>query len=340
MDAAAFLFPPGIRLHVSGGERAVAHFRTEYAGTETALDGAADLEIEFTRASDGQRATFVRGGHKTVRWNVALDEPGTPLRATIELAGRPLTFGLSLVQGYFVEPLLSLAAARQARVLLPAAAIAEDGGALLVIGRSGSGKSTLSARALASGAIVVGDDQILIDADGRCWPFPRRMRFYSDLPVVAPHAYARLDRRTRNALLVRRLMRLATRGYVSPPVRVPASALGTRAADALPLQRIAVVERVARPDLHIAELGVEATVERALEVLGEQRGKLPSTDAAWAPELAQARATEGRVLRKAFAESPIEHVFVPAEWDARRAVDTLAELLRTERTAGSDGRAR
>jgi hypothetical protein len=340
MDVAAFLFSPGIRLHVSGGERAVAHLRTEYAGTETTPEGAADLEIDFARASDGLPGTLVRGRYKTVRWSVALAEPGTPLRASIDLRGRPLTFGLSLVQGYFVEPLLSLAAVQQGHVLLPAAGIAEDGGALLLIGRSGSGKSTLSARALAAGAILVGDDQILIDEDGRCWPFPRRLRFYSDLSKVAPLAYARLDRRTRAALLVRRLVRLVSRGYVSPPVRVPVPALGTRAGGALPLRRIAVVERMARPDLHVATLDVEATVERALGVLGEQRAKLPAADAAWGLALAQARATEGRILRKAFAESPIDHVCVPEGWDAQRAVGTLAALLWDEHDSGSDRRAR
>ena len=61
---------------------------------------------------------------------------------------------LVVLQGYVIEPLLALLAPAANHVLLPAAAIAPNRSAILLIGRSRSGKSSLSARA-ATGGIAV-----------------------------------------------------------------------------------------------------------------------------------------------------------------------------------------
>jgi hypothetical protein len=96
-------------------------------------DAPLDLNIAFRRVQE----PTLHGGHKTVNWRIELGSPEEPsLNAAIELRGAPRSFGLSLVQGYFVEPLLSLAAAREGSVLLPCAAIATDEGLLLLLGRS------------------------------------------------------------------------------------------------------------------------------------------------------------------------------------------------------------
>ncbi|HVF79946.1 MAG TPA: hypothetical protein VNA28_16760, partial [Solirubrobacteraceae bacterium] len=188
-----YRFLPGVDLRLTGDRTTARHYAAEYAGAEVADDGSAvALDVRFAPAapSDGVR---IEGGHKTARWTVTAPAPaGGPLRAGIELRGRPRFFGLSLVQGYFVEPLLSVAVARAGHVLLPSAAIGEEGGVLVIMGSSGTGKSSLSARALAAGRPVLGDDQILLDGAGDCRRFPRRMRFYSDLPQTAPAAFARL----------------------------------------------------------------------------------------------------------------------------------------------------
>ena len=139
-------------------------------------------------------------GYRSLRWRVALDPLGDgPLRATIDLRGAPRSFGLSLLQGYVVEPLLGLLAPAAGHVLLPAAAVASEGGTLLLIGRSRSGKSSLVARAAAAGTAVLGDDHVLVGQDG-CRAFPRRLRLYPDVAETAPAALASLPARTRALL--------------------------------------------------------------------------------------------------------------------------------------------
>ncbi|MET1232080.1 MAG: hypothetical protein ABWY52_04420, partial [Candidatus Limnocylindrales bacterium] len=69
----------------------------------------------------------------------------------IDLLGVPISFARSLVQGYVVEPMLSVIAAEHDRALVPGAGVADERGLTLVLGRSGAGKSTLMARLAATG---------------------------------------------------------------------------------------------------------------------------------------------------------------------------------------------
>src|SRR5215210_4284216 len=122
MRSARYRFRPELHLRVSGDRAALRHFDAEYGEAAVPDDGAPPAaEVRFTRRLRG--GTTSKGGHKTVRWLVGRSEPdAAPLRADVELRGAPRSFGLSLVQGYFVEPLVSVAAARAGYVLLPAAA--------------------------------------------------------------------------------------------------------------------------------------------------------------------------------------------------------------------------
>ena len=292
-----------------------------------------DVAVSYERGADdggAPDALRVEGGHKTVRWSVRADPPrdGT-ITARLRVRGGPPSFGLSLTQGYFVEPLISVAAARTGVVLLPAAGIVNGGRTVVLLGRSRTGKSSVTARALAAGRPVLGDDQVLIDSAASAWPFWRRLRFYSDLSVTAPLAYARLSRSTRFALGVRRWTRAATRGFVAPPVRVQSSALGRVEAAAVPLGRVVLITRGgSAPSLDGTPLGVTDAVENAMSVLREQRSKLtvpPGT--AWADELERTVEQERRILTSAFAAVPLERVDVPHAWPAERAIPALEEWL-------------
>jgi len=81
--------------------------------------------------------SWVEGRHKTVGWRLALSGPDErPLGASIAVRGRPRFVVVSLAQGYFVEPMISMASARVGHVVVPSAAIAEGDGALLLVGAS------------------------------------------------------------------------------------------------------------------------------------------------------------------------------------------------------------
>lgn len=339
--ARSYAFGPGLRLRITGTPGVLEHFDAEYGSAAVPEGEDVQLELVFADALDRNGGdVLIRGGHKTVGWQVALSSADAdPLRACVRLSGIPRSFGLSLVQGYFLEPLLSVAASRTGLVLLPSAAVAVDGQALLLVGRSRTGKSSLSVRAAAAGRPVLGDDQILLDDSGRCGSFPRRLRFYSDLRETAPAAHARLPRSVRTALTLRRILKLVTRGFAAPPVRVPLSLFGPPPPQVpLPLSRIAVIRSSSSvAELETAELATDRAVEEALDVLAEQRFQLAAAgDPDWHDALAETIERERAILALAFADRPVLGVSVPDQWGAPRAIAALADLLGTERAATRD----
>lgn len=335
--ARSYAFTPELRLRITGEPGVLGHFDAEYGPAAVSDTENVRLELVFGDALEGCGESVVRGGHKTVGWQVALSSADAdPLRACVRLSGIPRSFGLSLVQGYFVEPLLSVAASRTRLVLLPSAAVAVNGRALLLVGRSGTGKSSLSVRAAAAGRAVLGDDQILLDDSGRCWSFPRRLRFYSDLRETAPAAHARLPRSVRTALTLRKVLKVVTRGFAAPPVRVPLSLLGPPPPEApLPLTQIVMIRRSSvGAELETAELTTDQAVAEALDVLADQRAQLAAAgDSGWDDALAATIEREREILALALADRPVLGVSVPAGWSASRAIAALADLLGTERAA-------
>ena len=322
-----YAFYPEIDLRVDGPAYTRRHFQREYGPAEAEGAGAPSLEVLFKRSLP-DAAEVVVDRYKTVRWRVALSDPAGPqLRATISLSGGPRSFGLSLLQGWLVEPLLSLAAARAGQVLLPAAAIEEGDGALALMGGSGSGKTSVSLRALAAGRGIVGDDQFLLDADGLCRRLPRRLRLYSDVPLTAPEAFARLPARARAALRGREVLRRVSRNSARPSLPVDVAALGRPLAGPLELRRVVLIERRNDvDDLKTAVTDAEAAVTQALGLLDAQRARLPRAGG-WEEEIAGTRDAERQTLTVAIARLPVEQLTLPAAWPAPKAVCRLAEVL-------------
>ena len=300
------------------------------------------LVVAFGPLAGGQRedrtvlaaGPRTAGGHKTVGWDIEVSSAGDrPVRATIALRGIPGSFARSLVQGYYVEPLLSVVAAETGFIMLPSAGIVSDEGLDILIGRSGAGKSTLAARALAVGRHVIGDDQVIGDAAGGWRPFPRRLRFYPDLRVTAPEAYAALPRETQARLSARRLVAALSRGFVRPSLAVDPEDLGRRW-DPAPTRaaRILLLER--NPDVSDVQV-VPANLDRALawaeRVLAEQRSRLLRLpDDEWAARLATTAVREREILASAIAGVPVHEVRIPANWEAPRAIATTARALGLE----------
>ncbi len=330
-DGEVYRFGPGVCFRVRGGKLVRRHFVREYGPAADEPDPAgveADLHWERTPRSTGH--ALVAGGHKTARWRVGLSAPDAdPLRASIALQGGPPSFALSLVQGYFVEPLIALSAARSDLVLLAGAAIEDDGGALLLVGRSRSGKSSLMARAIARGREVLGDDQVLVDRSGTCWPFPRRIRVYSDLDSTAPDAHAHLNRRSRLALEARRVVKAASRGAVAPSLLLDPAQLGPwRPPGPLPIRRVVVIERSQRASVLANEpIGSAEAIGSALGALAAQREHLAGASTAWDATLDATLRCEKHSLASAFAHASTERLSVPATWGAPRAIAALDEWL-------------
>jgi hypothetical protein len=328
---------PGLVLSIRGGRRARAHFRAEYGQASRhvdslvpTLEATIGARVLHSRTGRTRGAPELRGVHKLARWRASLPA-GTDvntMRVAVDVRG-PL--GLTLVQSYLVEPLVSLAAVRAGSVLLPSAAVARDGKALLLIGRSRSGKSSLAARALAAGHRILGDDQVLINASQECLPFPRRLRLYPDLVRTAPAAFASLRPFARGKLVALGRVRAITQGFVAPPLKVSASTLGAGVAPLrLPIGEVIVIGRAPVDSLTFERLDKDALVAETEDTLRGQRSEIFSIDglkAASATLLAEERA----IVASALAAAPARRVLVPASWPAERAVETLARELRLER---------
>jgi hypothetical protein len=311
-----YQFAPGLGLAIGGDRSTVAQFNREYGAAATRPQAETRVEVDFVGDSLDPGGVAVAGGYKTMRWQTRLTAPDAPvLGARIEIAGRPRGFARTLVQGYFVEPLLSIAATRVDAVLLPAAAFRDATGTIVVLGRSGSGKTSLSMHALALGIRVVGDDQVVIDSAGACGPFPRRLRLYPDLRERVPVAYAMLPRPIRLQLGVRRLVRLLSRGAIAPSLAVPISIFGQDGqCDPAPITRVVILERSSVPGgLRTEPAAVAEAVAYALGLLREQREHLALAGGdAWHDALTEAGRREERQLDAAFQGASIERITVPS----------------------------
>ena len=330
---AQYAFGPAVRLRVRGSARARAHFDREYGPARRAGGGTeVEANVRLALALGG---AGVAGGHKTARWRITLGDPREhPVRVAVRVGGGPPGFALSLVQGYYVEPLVAVALARAGYAALPSAGVVAADGALIVMGRSGTGKSSMSVRALARGRSILGDDQVVIGADGGCWPYRRRLRLYPDVEDTAPEAWQRLRPSTRRTLRVRRMIRRASGGFVAPSLAVPVAELRAPVTDErVRAARLVIVERssdIATLTEHDRDAAWAAVA--AAEVLTDQRARFASAaDPRWATALEQAAQQELDVVRAWLRPLPIAQVLVPAAWDAPRAVSALVERLGLDR---------
>jgi heme exporter protein D len=327
--ASTYAFLDGLRLEIRASERTLRHYRAEYGGVASEREAPPNVLISFQRRPEGHPLRF-SGGHRSLRWHVELDQSTSEtLRATVALRGEPRSFGLSLLQGYLIEPLVELAAPAVSHVLLPAAAIGGQRGAILILGRSRSGKSSTAARAAAAGQPVLGDDHVLVASDGTCRPFPRRLRLYSDLAATAPAAYALLAPSQRAVLRGLAAVRALTRGAVAPPLRIPIEALGAPAAQPAPLRGVVLIQRADIATIVANSLSLSELVELAYGIVADQRRALEEiADEEWRERLRRAQANEEALLESAFAAASFAtRLLVPNHWPAGRAIESVAAHL-------------
>jgi hypothetical protein len=332
MTADTYKFDGGPVLKVSGDGPARRHFAAEYREARTDVPLSPNTDISFVphERSEGElKNGWVSGGHKTMHWRTRPGDPDSAvIRADIEMMGWPRGFGLSLVQGYFVEPMLSVSAARAGAVLLPAAAIEINGRALVVIGLSGSGKTSLSMHAMAAGLTVLGDDQVLLTPAGNCGPFPRRLRLYPDLRSRVPLAWERLPRGARAQLQARRLLRLASRGWLSPSFALDRDRIGRDGLpDPKPVGGIVMLIRAGSPGrARETNATIGEAIDYGIKALHEQRLHLAKTGDAWAACLRETERMEAGLLGQAFACAPVLRVIVPTPFPGGQLLELASSL--------------
>jgi hypothetical protein len=328
----SYLFDGGPVLAIDGDVTVRRHFKLEYGLAAISQPMTATVTASFADGEPAGRHSS-SGGHKSMHWETALPDPDADvLHANIAVSGWPRAYGLSLVQGYFLEPLLSVAAARCGSVLLPAASFCVGGEAVVVLGLSGSGKTSLSMHALALGYPVLGDDQVFVTPDGYCRPFPRRVRLYPDLRWRVPLAYRRLPASARATLEVRRAVRVVTGGYLSPSLALSPAILGQAMQPRpAPIGRVVILERTsARGDLRVDVATIGDVIDFGIRALIEQRAHLSlggRND--WREALRDVERTEARLLGSAFACAPVTHIVVPTTSHGRD-VSRLGEMLGLE----------
>jgi hypothetical protein len=331
-EPAVFEPLPGITLGIQADEGTLGHFSAEY-GASIRPDGTSpslEVVIGGENGDHAQWAAEFRDRHKSVGWEVRLSSPhATPLQVRLELRGQPGWLVRSLVQGFVIEPLLSVVAARNGAVLLPAAALEEAGGAVVILGASRTGKSTVSAHALAVGRAILGDDQVYVDPDGSVQRFPRRLRLYDDLGHTAPTAFRKLPASVRRGLLVRRWIRLVSAGRIAPSLAVDPALLGSVLSGPLPIRRILLVQRAdddRGPSWDTTDVG--AAVRFADELLIRQRARFSSrASGPWRDAIDAARTAERRALEKAFDRLPIARFLIPATLGAPQAISLVRDAL-------------
>lgn len=366
-----FAFAPGLVLVVRGDAGSLRHVGAEYgaarerrahdavcAAVETELVAGLPGALRFAVASmpsppgsaaarlAGGRSTLLEDSHRTTRWRARLDSPDEPtLTARIEASG-PL--GRAFAQGFVIEPLLAIAAARRGLMLVPGAAIEIAGELVLLVGGSHVGKTTVALGALARGAAILGDDQVLVGPDGIARPFPRRPRVYADLPAVDPVAAGRLDAGTRLRLALAGGIGRATGGGLSIPVLAPQP---STTPPPTPIGRVILVERVGGPptagrlgaeDRRARSAGMAPTsgqepihpsllVETIASLAAGQRERFArGVGPPWRSILTETATLERAVLRAALGTVPAGRILLPASLDAAGSAATLRHALGLE----------
>jgi hypothetical protein len=310
-----YRFAPGLDMVVNGDPATCAHFDREYV-TARVPEGEASLEVSFGRRFPPGGKRWVAGGHKTMRWRIALSDPNDEtLHLWVRLGGRPRGFARSLVQSYFIEPLVSVAAARHDMVLLPAATFGGADGVTVIMGRSRSGKTTLSMQALAAGDSLIADDQVLLSPKGLCRGFPRRLRIHADLLRHSPQLAGRLPQAIRVRMRLHGLLRRLSGGAVAPPVLLSPQVFGRRPwAGSAPVRRVVLLERPlgASPG-RFEPASRDQAVAFARELLREQRERLTEAGGApWAEARDRVERQENSILAEAFDGAEFVRALAPS----------------------------
>jgi len=319
---------------ISGSAVARLYFRREYG--EVAADGGAApphpdghsqiaLETRFASVADGQAGTVLAGSHKLARWRVHVEpRTGAALLVRAQVQG---PFGLPLVQSLILEPLLGVAAARQALALVPGALLldAERRGVLLV-GGSGAGKTSLAARAIAAGRGVLADDRVFLDRHATASRFARRMRLYADIRETAPAAWEALSPGAQARLRAVSALRGASGGRFAPPVAVPRAELGAPPPPlSAPVGRILLLRRTERDDARLTDVSAAAAVEEIEARIRDDRAALHGCGL----DDALRTLTHGdqAVLEAAVGTLEVQRLDIPLAWPAARSVQRLAAEL-------------
>ncbi len=201
----------GVAVRVTGDERLASVVRRRFGSDE--IETTAEIELRFDSGSPavpGREPDAVSADAElwwdpdalVLRWcGVRATRCGPAVTITVpEQPHDDLLDAVDLLCQYGV----AAAVAGPDRAVLHAAALARDGGAVVVVGSSGSGKSSLAAAAMATGWSLLADDLVVVRRTdvGLRVRGVRRPPMLPDELLSPRHAEGPLDDRSRRQLPV------------------------------------------------------------------------------------------------------------------------------------------
>jgi hypothetical protein len=245
-------------------------------------------------ASDGRGLAIVFGGRRCF-----LPEPESPEGGPARIALEP-GFPVARIFGWVVRPALQMGMPRRGAVAMHAAAVALDGGAVVVAGWSESGKTETALALIERGAHFVSDKWTVLGEDGEVSAFPIGVGIRRWVLPHLPRLQAALPRAARGQFRVARAAAAALRPVTgrSPSGRLAGLAVtgtqrGLALADRAALTPTQLREAYGQADDPTRRLPVRAVVLLTNVPMGAPTAR--PADPAWAAErLARSAAFERR----------------------------------------------
>jgi hypothetical protein len=215
-------FAPGVVVRfVTDRKDVLRHFDGEYGRVSVNRSSEPQIEVRVGEQS-GLTASpgflTYQGRHKTITWKVALG--GVDDDTTVVAFWGKGAMAISFLQTFYLEPLLALKLLQAGYALVHGCAVVEGTRAVLFPGGTGVGKTTLALQQAIAGRAVQGDNYVIVGARGETYPFPRRLRIYSDIRRTNPDAFRRLTIRERLHLRLFGFLKTASFGFANMPRRL------------------------------------------------------------------------------------------------------------------------
>lgn len=215
-----------VRSHVGPG--ALAHLDGQLAPFRVpALDAPADISVDIvssvTSARGARRfgavavgANHVSWAHrsKVARWHVALEGLERP---PFHLSFSGNRFSYRSLFFHVLQPLVDYHLGLNGMALVHASAVGTEQSALAFSSLSGVGKTSLAILLLSMGLPqFLGDEFIIVSADGTARSFPLPLSLFHRNLVSTPSLRRRLTTRARASLTMNRVLSAVTRAMVRP----------------------------------------------------------------------------------------------------------------------------
>lgn len=181
--------------------------------------GGEQIELTLGDAGASRKAG---GRYKGLRWSLGATEHDGSLAVHV---AAPL-FLPYLALHLALIPAAQHILRRSGMALIAGAAAQTPAGAMLLVGGTGAGKTSAMLRLVASGALPIGDEYVVVDKAGRVAPLFHGVALRRGARGAAPALYGRLPARDRRLLALFEMAARLTRGRLRPLLHTSWAALG------------------------------------------------------------------------------------------------------------------